>query len=226
MIVAPQLPRKAASEIETYADEEEFVAVMIPSGGCTPALGNRKYHPIYEACEHAELPLTLHNVSDAMMYRQNHVHGFNRAVTNHAVAHPIQHMIHMADIIYQGIPERYPDVDIVMQEAGLGWIPFMMRRLDSEYLNHREDAPMLEKMPSEYVDDQFYFSTQPIEGDGDLEYVWSMMELIGSDNIMFSSDYPHFDFDHTDDFVSTVQGLEERDIDRICNENAKLVFGI
>ena len=111
------------------------------------------------------------------------------------------HMRHITDMITRGVPGKCNELDFVVQEAGLGWIPYLMQRMDNEYAEKREDVPMLEQPPSEYINDQFYFTSQPIEGAKDPDYLNSIVRLLGPDNLMFSSDYPHLDFDHSDELL-------------------------
>lgn len=199
VVVAPQKPKKAAQEIKNRADEDAIVSVFIPSGGVHPPLGNERYYPIYEAAENAGLPIQFHNASGTQMLSfPLAFHGTNRYLSNHAPTHAMIYMLHLSDMMTRGVFARYPDLNFVFQEAGLGWIPYMMRRLDNEYSEKREDAPMLEKQPSEYIDEQCYFTSQPVEGGKDMEYIKSTVNLLGSDNLMFSSDYPHLDFDNSD----------------------------
>ncbi|WP_135824989.1 amidohydrolase family protein [Halorussus ruber] len=227
ILVAPQRPETAAAEIRDRKDADEFVSVGIPSGGVHPPLGNRRYHPIYEAAEEAGLPIVMHNaVTTIMTAFPQLFQEFSRNLTCHATLHPMQQMVHLADMIVQGIPVEFPNLKIVMQEAGVGWIPFMMRRLDNEYLNHRSDAPMLEKMPSEYIEDQFYFSSQPFEAVQEQKYVEYVVELVGSDSLMFATDYPHFDFDNTEDVMNRLQRLPEAEREKIAGKTALDVFDI
>jgi len=227
ILVAPQRPADAAAEINDRANESEMAAVLVPSGGVSPPLGNRRYDPIFEAAESAGLPITMHNASGTtMMSFPLQFQGYNRVLTNHITAHPLHHISHLADMIVEGVPVRFPDLDVVMQEGGIGWIPYMMRRLDNDYLNLREDAPMLDKLPSEYVRDQFYFTTQPLEGHDDPQYVEWMIQLAGIENILFSSDYPHFDFDHTEELLTRLSSFDDDELGAICSGNAWSVFDV
>lgn len=206
VVVAPQKPQKAAEEIEERASEDGVVSVFIPSGGVHPPLGNEQYFPIYEAAEKAGLPVQFHNASGTQMLSfPLQFHGTNRYLSNHAPTHAMIHMTHLTDMITRGVPVRFPDLNFVFQESGLGWVPYMARRLDNEYSEKRSDAPMLEKMPSEYIDDQWYFTSQPVEGAKDPDYIRPIVDLVGSDSLMFSSDYPHLDFDHSDYLFSALR---------------------
>ncbi|QHS15675.1 amidohydrolase family protein [Halopenitus persicus] len=199
-VVAPQKPVKAAEEVDRRADEDGIVAVMIPSGSVDPTLGNERYYPIYEACERAGLPIKMHNAGGTMMTRfPSTWKSMTRALPVHATSHNMMHQTNLADMLTQGVPERFPDLEFIVQESGLGWYPYFMRRMDHDYMGAKWDAPLLEKLPSEYLDDQFYLTSQPVEGADDPAYLNSVMRLFdGDENLMFSSDYPHFDFDNTD----------------------------
>lgn len=203
VLVAPQRPADAAEEIDRRADEPGIVAAFLPSGGVHPPLGDERYDPIYRACEANGLPLMMHNAAGTMMATfPFQFQGFTRYLSTHVPAHAMQHMTNLASMITHGVPARYPDLTFVVQEAGLGWIPYFVRRFDHEYSSKREDAPLLEKPPSEYVREQFRFTSQPVEGTDDPRYVQQIARLFDAgDTLMFSSDYPHLDFDHSDELL-------------------------
>jgi predicted TIM-barrel fold metal-dependent hydrolase len=68
-----------------------------------------------------------------------------------------------------------------------------MWRLDMEYRAGREDVPWLERLPSEYIRE---FTTQPLEEPANPRDLVKLLELIGGPELLlFSTDYPHWDFD-------------------------------
>jgi len=204
--IAGQQPKMAAEEIETHADDSAVAAAYLPVGGLNPPLGHERYAPIYEACERYDLPLVMHSTASApMMSFPRQFEGLNRAMSNHAIAHPFQHAANAVSMVTNGIPELY-DVDFVFQEAGLGWVPYFMHRLDGEYFAQREDAPLLEKPPSDYMRDEFYYTSQPMEGlQTSPEYVCSTARHMGgAESLLWASDYPHHDFDHLDAIVQAL----------------------
>lgn len=227
VVVAPQKPERAAEEIDDRADEPGIIAAFVPGGGVQPPLGNDRYHPIYEACESAGLPLMMHNAAGAMMKNfPNQFFGLNRYLSTHVPSHAMQHMVNLTDMLTQGIPVRFPDLDFVVQEAGIGWIPYLARRFDQEFSGKREDAPMLDRPPSEYLRDRFYFTSQPLEGANEPEYVEYMVRLMdGGERLMFSSDYPHLDFDHSDELLSSLRGnFSDEEIANIYGRTALEVY--
>lgn len=228
VVVAPQKPQRAAEEIDKHANESGVIAAFVPSGGVHPPLGDRQYDPIYKASESAGLPLMMHNAAGTMMKNfPNQFNGLNRYLSTHVPSHAMQHMINLSSMVTQGVPVRHPDLEFVIQEAGVGWIPYFERRFDAEYSGKREDAPMLEKPPSEYIRDQFYFTSQPLEGADDPAYMEHILRLFGSsESLMFSSDYPHLDFDHSDELLGMLRGKFSHDeIKNIYGDTAVSVFG-
>ena len=63
-------------------------------------------------------------------------------------------MVHMTNWVLNGIPERFPGLKTVWVESGLAWVPFLMQRLDEQYLMRQSEAPLLKRMPSEYMRDE------------------------------------------------------------------------
>lgn len=227
VVVPPQKPRRGAEEIEKHADEPGIVAAFIPSGGVHPPLGDETYNPIYEAAETAGLPVMMHNAAGTMMKNfPQQFNGLDRYLSAHVPAHAMQHMVNLSSLITKGVPERYSDLEFVVQEAGVGWIPYFMRRFDAEYSGKREDAPMLEQPPSEYIRDQFYFTSQPLEGADDPQYIEHTLRMFdGSENLMFSSDFPHLDFDHSDELLSMLRGkFSDEEISNIYGGTALSVY--
>jgi predicted TIM-barrel fold metal-dependent hydrolase len=119
--------------------------------------------------------------------------GMNKFISVHALGFIFYNLVHITNMIVNGIPERFPKLKLLWIESGLAWIPFLMQRLDNEYMMRSSEAPLLKKLPSEYMRDMFY-TTQPIEN-GDLELLQMTLKKINAETqLLFSSDYPHWDF--------------------------------
>ena len=103
-------------------------------------------------------------------------------------------LIHMTNWIINGLPERFPKLKVLWIESGLAWIPFLMQRLDHEYQMRTCEAPMLKRLPSEYMRDMFYTS-QPMEKTN-LKLLQATMEAFNAETqLLYASDWPHWDFD-------------------------------
>lgn len=226
--IAGQDPELAADEIDDRADEKDMVGVYLPTGGLNPPLGDKSYNPIYEACERHDLPLVMHGAAGASIMKSFPVQweGFERAMSLHTITHPFQHMVNLVSIVVNGVPERF-DVDLIFQEAGIGWIPFVANRLDKEYYQRRQDASLLTKPPSEYVLNDFNYTTQPLEGlEENPDYVCSTARQMNApETLMWSSDYPHHDFDDSDTvFRALAREFDDEELANIFGNNAMEVL--
>jgi predicted TIM-barrel fold metal-dependent hydrolase len=131
-------------------------------------------------------------------------------------------------LIFEGVFERFPTLRIALIELGWSWAVPYSWRLDSAWKKLRDEVPHLRRKPSEYLREHFWFTTQPIEEPErleDTESVYRMFEDAGfADRLMFSSDYPHWDFDSPYESVPTTFPIERRR--RILGQNASKLFKI
>jgi predicted TIM-barrel fold metal-dependent hydrolase len=207
VVVPPQMPDKAAEEIDDRADERDMVGVMLPSSGLLPPAGHRWYDPIYEAAEDHDLPVVMHGANSAFQHSFPTQRRWNETkLENHVITHPFGHMWNVTTMMAQGVPARFPGLEFVLQEAGIGWIPYMMWRLDDEYMARPHEAPFLEQLPSEYMRERFYYSTQPLGHTArHPEHLARMVEMIGPESVMYSSDIPHHDFDPPEELFDRIR---------------------
>lgn len=228
VVVSRHEPNKAAEEIERMASEDDIVAVAFGLGALTPPLGDRTYDPIYEAAENYGLPLLLHGTGGTFAWdyptQFRDAHTYSEA---HVVANPFQAMWHLSESIYRGLPERFPDLDLVFQESGISWIPFTKWRLDDVYMEYPDDAPILSKPPREYIADQYYFTTQPLGHTTGHNEMAKAIELAGAESILYSSDLPHPSFDPPEELFNRIGSYFDEDVVRgMMGETAEELFGL
>lgn len=198
--VATQKPDRAAEELDRMGSEDAIEGVYLLDSGAQPPLGDPTYDVLYQAAADNDLHVAYHASAGAPFAKDFPVQDtqFNRFLENHVLAHPWAHMMTMTSLIVNGVPEKFPSLNFAFLEAGYGWIPYMMYRLNKEYSMRRSEAPLLSRSPEQYVRDQFYFSSQPVGEPDDPADLQTLIDLIGPDSLMFSTDYPHWDFDHPD----------------------------
>ena len=111
----------------------------------------------------------------------------------------------MTNWLCNGMPERFPKLRTVWIESGLAWIPFLMQRLDNEWMMRSSEVPLLKRKPSDYMREMFY-STQPMEMVNNREALELTFKMINAESqLLYSSDYPHWDMDlPIDDLRSAV----------------------
>ena len=196
VIACSQDPLDAAREIERYAKEPTVVGVYLPTAGVNPLWGHRMYDPIFQAAQDADLPVLLHSVTVVHPVFPAQVHEFQTSLGQHTVSHSFSMMANMVSMIETGVPVRFPDLRVAFTEAGVSWVPFMMHRLDKEYIELRREVPFLEERPSTYLK-KWYYATQPLAEPENPQDIVDMVRLYDGENItMFTSDWPHHDFDH------------------------------
>lgn len=218
VMVCPHDPADAAREIEKYAGHPEMVGIYLPCAGLDPLWGNPKYHAVFEAAQHHELPVLLHSVTVTHPVFPFNNHGFDTELARHTTSHTFSIMVNLVDMVTRGTFTRYPRLKVGVSEAGISWMPWLMMRMDKEYLERRRDVPFLREKPSHYLK-QVYVCTQPIEEPDDLGDLVKLMELMdGEDTIMFASDWPHHDFDHPMKFAQIP--FTDRARRKIMGENA------
>jgi predicted TIM-barrel fold metal-dependent hydrolase len=224
VVACPQDPEDAAREIERYADHPAIVGVYLPCAGIDPLWGHRRYDAIYAAAEAADLPVVLHSVTVTHPVFPCNNHGFDTGLGRHAVGHTFSIIANVIHMVTTGVVVRFPELRIAVAEAGLAWMPFVMTRLDKEYVEHRRDVPFLTERPSHYLR-RFYVGTQPVEEPERRRDVLTLIELFdGQDTAIFASDWPHHDFDHPRKLDQVPLGPELRR--KVFGENALRLFKI
>jgi hypothetical protein len=220
VFVPVQDPEVGAEEIDRLGDEDGMVCVYLNPIGPEKALGDERYDPIYEAAERHDLTIAMHGTATTWPTFPGQTNYFHKFLEVHAISHPFQQMTQITSLLARGVPERF-DLRFVSMEAGVGWVPYIYR-LDKEFLARRNEAPYLEKLPSEYFTEQFWIVAQPMEET--LPNVDAMAELAGGwDRFLFATDWPHWDFDSPSVVQDTVP---EEHWSKVYHENAEEAFGL
>jgi predicted TIM-barrel fold metal-dependent hydrolase len=148
----------------------------------------------------------------------------NRFLSMHAISFVYFNMIHLTNWVINGIPERFPKLKTIWIESGLAWVPFMMQRLDSEYMMRTSEAPLLKRKPSEYIR-EMYFTTQPMERDN-LKLLEATFDAINAETqLLYASDWPHWDFDLPNS-VTQLPFINEQQKRNILGLNAAKLFNL
>lgn len=152
-------------------------------------LDHPDFEPIWaEAAEH-DLAVVLHTFTVMPPYAPGGLDTWENLFIQRSAAHPWCGMRNMAALIGAGLMDRYPKLRVGTLEAGHGWLPFWMKRLDEHAQTIRAALPPLKMKPSEYVTCGRYFQSIEVpEGAG---LTNAVADLIGDDVLMYASDYPH-----------------------------------
>ena len=114
---------------------------------------------------------------------------FPRFIQAHTCSHAFGQMRQITSMVFEGVPERFPKLKLAFLEAGCGWAPYWMERMDDEYAKRAAEAPALKKEPSAYCrSGNIFFSCEADE--------WLLpqaLKLVGENQIVYASDFPHWD---------------------------------
>ena len=130
----------------------------------------------------------------------------------------------LLSLIEGGVLERHPKLKVGLLESGCGWLPYWLWRLDREYEDLQwEVADRVKMKPSEYFRRQCFIAIEPSES-----YLPQLIDAIGSDNLIFGSDYPHMD--HKPNVVAEVVALQaqlsQEIVRKIVWDNPARFYGI
>ncbi len=195
--IATQDPLTAAAEIDRIGGHPQMLQIAVGSGTRFP-YGQRYYYPIYEAAARNGLPVAIHPFTEGSLIAPpptaagypSHYIEYHTCIVGSIQAH-------LASLLFEGVFERFPELRIVIVEAGIGWIPPFCWRMDREWKSLRIEVPWVRRKPSEYLEDHVRFTTQPLDEPDDRKHLSQVIDMLPSDKLlMFSSDYPHWDFDN------------------------------
>jgi predicted TIM-barrel fold metal-dependent hydrolase len=128
----------------------------------------------------------------------------------------------LASIVFSGALDRFPGFKFVLGEAGVSWLPYILDRMDEEY-EDRYYQLNLSMKPSELWRRQGYSTYQHEPSVG------VMIPLIGEDNIMWGSDYPHPDGIWPDSqkwIAQDLAGVSPAVQRKVLCENAGKLYGL
>jgi predicted TIM-barrel fold metal-dependent hydrolase len=177
---------------------------------------------LYADLEERGQPIAFHG---AQNWNDRAFASMNRFLGVHALGFVFYNMVHLTNWIVNGLPERFPKLKVCWMESGLAWVPFMMQRLDNEYMMRSNECPSLKMKPSDYMR-QMYWCAQPMEVPDDLSVLQTTFKLINAESqLMFASDYPHWDFD-LPSVIFDLPFLSEQGRRNIMGETANKLFNL
>lgn len=226
-MLALQDPERAAAEARRVHDELGFRAVFArPNPIHGRNLDDPAYDPVWRTLSEAQMTIGLHEGGMPPL-PQVGSDRLTNAEQKHICSHPMEQMVAAVSLIYGGVLERFPDLRVAFLEAGCGWVPFWLERMDDHYekglvrdFGASNDLTML---PSEYFARQCFVST-----DADEPMLEHVIALLGDDHIVFSTDYPHPDskFPQSVDSFLKLDGVSDDSKRRILWDNARNLYNL
>jgi len=206
----------AVSEIKRAVSELGLCGVVLSSFGLREHIGSASYWPIYQEMERLNVPLMIH----ASIQGPTGDRRADSFLLQHTVGRPVATLYDCAALIFGGVVEKFPKLRVAFLENRAAWVPYWMDYLDAKWDKRRSDAPLLKRKPSAYMTGgNFYYSAEPEE-----KALPHVLERIGTDLIVFATDYPHSGSAFTADLLDRTDISDEAK-SKILHDNGKRLFG-
>tara|TARA_B100000686_G_scaffold98445_1_gene105409 strand:- start:326 stop:1480 length:1155 start_codon:yes stop_codon:yes gene_type:complete len=193
-MISPFNMDDAVKEVQRAVKELGFKAVFMRSNQMTDKPWHDPfYDPLWSALEEHDIAIGFHESSSsgAPQVGQHFEPNF---MLRRVFAQPVEQMMALGSFCGGGILERHPNLRVAFLEANCAWAPWLLWRLDEAYERESDVfVPELTMSPTEYFKRQCWVSVEPDEEPAKYTIDW-----VGSDRMVFSTDYPHGDSKYPD----------------------------
>jgi len=213
----------AVEEAHRVVEDLKFRAVFLRSNMVNgKPLHDPYYEPLWRTLEDLGIPVGFHEASGSWSHQIGELFMPNRAVRR-VFSQPMEQMVGLGSFILGGVLARHPRLNVAFLEANCSWVPWLVWRMDEAYeLEGDVGMPDLTMEPSAYFRRQCYVSVEPDELPAR-----HLLEDFGSDQLVFSTDYPHIDsrYPHaTDAFLKLP--MSDADRRKILWENCARFYAV
>ena len=187
-------PQAAVAEIERVARDRRFVQVLLLAMGDL-MLGRRIHWPVYATAEKLGLPIGVH--AGSTYQRAPTPSGWPAHRVEDYIAQSSAFENQLVSFVSEGVFQKFPGLKLVLIESGFTWLPPLLWRTSKLWRGVRPEVPWLDRSPAEIIRDHVRLTLQPIDASD--EMLKRTLDHIGSDEmLLFSTDFPHWQFDGDD----------------------------
>ena len=187
--VAPQAPQAAAKELERAVHHLGLKGAVINSHTQGEYMDDEKFWDIFAAAEALDVPIYIHpNTPSPQMVEPF----LSRCLDAAIYGFQAETGLHALRLIVSGVFDRFPKLKIVLGHLGEG-LPYWLYRIDFMHAgivraNRSEGVKPLKRKPSDYLRENFYYTTSGMAWEPPITYV---QQLMGHDRVMYAMDYPY-----------------------------------
>jgi predicted TIM-barrel fold metal-dependent hydrolase len=177
---------RAVAELARCHDRLGLCGIVLsdaPEAWGLPTLSEPHWDPLWAAAQERGLPVNFHIGGGGSIGTLWAGMSEARAIATMSTFADLGNMRCVANLIFSGLLDRFPRLNFVSVESGIGWIPFLLELC--EYQFDENGVTDLALRPREYFRRQIYASYW-FEND-----VRGALAALGEDNVMFETDFPH-----------------------------------
>jgi predicted TIM-barrel fold metal-dependent hydrolase len=213
----------ALAELERVTKRGGLRGIEVANTPNMKPLFDPAWEPLWAAAEEAGLPVHFHTIGGGLRYEMGEMAPLQRrqAFAVSITGFQLGMARILMELIFGGVLEAHPTLKLVIGEAGIGWIPYILEHMDLEWEDQFKDLTLTMK-PSEYWHRQCYatYQSDPVG--------IRLLDFLGDGNIMWGSDFPHPDgiWPDSDEFIAReLGGLPPGARRKITCENAGRLYG-
>ena len=186
-----------------------------------------EFEPLWTAIEELGVPVGFHPTGQASLrddIARRYLDHPNGRVIGVAGRNPMELMLAFASFAAGGVLERHPGLRCAFLEGTCGWLPWWLWRLDEAWEKFGPGSEVqISQLPSQYFFRQCYVAT-----DADEKVLRQVVEAVGDDNIVVSTDYPHSDglFPSAIEEFTALEGVSDKTKAKILWDNCARLYRI
>ena len=208
----------AIKDLQRYANLG-FVGAMIP---VLPPEGREyimpEYEPLWAAAQDLGMPISFHVFTNRPGTGQEFTH-LDSTTASFLCNRDYWVRMSLGHMIFNGVFEPYPKLQVGTIEFELGWVPHFLAQMDYTY-TQRDRRPIWHRYKEDMLPSDYFHRNVFVGFQGDALGI-RLRDLIGVDNLLWGSDYPHPE----GTFPKSQDILDEILADCSEDEKAKIVGG-
>jgi uncharacterized protein len=224
LFAAAALPLQDVREMERAKKLGLVAAFVRPTPYNHRRLNDPAYDSFWAAAQDLDLPVAVHGsfpISTIPSVADDR-YPIRDLFYTHIICHPLEQQMASMDILCGGVAERFPSVRIAFLESGAGWLLYWLDRLDNHFEKLGRFRPECKLKPSEYFRRQCFVAYE-----ADESTIGALTEAGLLENLIWGSDYPHFDCPSPEAVAELEEHLEHRPpavLEHLLNTNPERLY--
>jgi uncharacterized protein len=218
--LAPQRPEKAAEDLERWVGKHGFKGTMMHGTVGGEFLDRPRFMPIFEAAQALDVPVYIHPARPPAPVRKAYFEDLRSPIdflmSTAAWGWHVETGLHALRLIVSGLFDRLPRLKIIIGHMGEN-LPYSIARADMTLT--RATREFLKRPVADYFRQHFWVTTS---GYFTVPPLMCAREVLGSERILFSVDYPYSEMPQGIGLLKALEGrMPQPEIEQIAFKNAQ-----